>query len=879
MTDNQNFLENFTCPITLEIMKDPVVDQQGISYERKAIEDWLDKGNSISPISRKPLKKEQLTSNLALKNMIEDWLKKNPDVDLEKLKKKEKKVDKNAAKNPIKVNRKITQKESQMPFSVDFKYDSDTKISNFILKSCDPRETTHYLGNLQRKPIHLVLCLDNSGSMSSPANAKKEDGNEEFTGMSVLDIVRACASAMVEALTEKDKISIVRFDSRGEELMSLKKMDAKGKLLANQTLNNIEPMGATNLWDGIRCSYESLKKADYDENVQEAIFVLTDGQPNQNPNRPYLAELRHYIEKNLCEKRQNSVPAITTFGFGYHLATKLLCSLADETNGKFVYIPDQGFVGTGMIHALSNTLSTLTQQAWLEIEVSDGAKFVQTGSGKNSSPVHAAGQVGQLQIPIISKDRDTSRQSIKITKNQLKYGDTKNILAQIDFSGATPMAECLKIRYGIGQKQVKELNFSCPGVDDQDNDTKFQLARVALVDALVKCYSIKSRNVQNPGGYSRFTGQVKIGEAKKVLKNFDLFLPSSSSATDDETEIKCDKIITHLVSYIEKMKGLIDQNESTTAHKIEELLKDIDGDEDSVGQIKEGLDLLISKDAFTKWGQHFIPSIMRAHLHQECNNFADPGIQNYGSDMFSHLRDFINDIYEELPPPKQSLKNHQGHLVANKAGATVTRHAGPIRMNMYNCRGGCFVGETLVNLSEDGKFLKKISDLKKDDMIWDPVTKKLEKVICLTKIIDSKNLPTPMVKMPGLPGITQYHPIFDETSKKWTFPINYRQVKNDGRTQNFQSSEPIFNLFTTGSAFKINNSYTVCSLGHEIQEPVVYHEYLGNRMKIEEDLRKCHGFGEGLVVLDQSTSFIRGTNNMISQIIEPVAMASKIKSF
>ena len=87
MTDNQNFLENFTCPITLEIMKDPVVDQQGISYERKAIEDWLDKGNSISPISRKPLKKEQLTSNLALKNMIEDWLKKNPDVDLEKLKK------------------------------------------------------------------------------------------------------------------------------------------------------------------------------------------------------------------------------------------------------------------------------------------------------------------------------------------------------------------------------------------------------------------------------------------------------------------------------------------------------------------------------------------------------------------------------------------------------------------------------------------------------------------------------------------------------------------------------------------------------------------------------------------------------------------------
>lgn len=31
----------FTCPITREIMEDPVVTADGHSYERRAIEEWL----------------------------------------------------------------------------------------------------------------------------------------------------------------------------------------------------------------------------------------------------------------------------------------------------------------------------------------------------------------------------------------------------------------------------------------------------------------------------------------------------------------------------------------------------------------------------------------------------------------------------------------------------------------------------------------------------------------------------------------------------------------------------------------------------------------------------------------------------------------------
>jgi hypothetical protein len=39
----------YLCPITLEIMMDPVMAEDGHTYERSAIEDWFNRGNATSP--------------------------------------------------------------------------------------------------------------------------------------------------------------------------------------------------------------------------------------------------------------------------------------------------------------------------------------------------------------------------------------------------------------------------------------------------------------------------------------------------------------------------------------------------------------------------------------------------------------------------------------------------------------------------------------------------------------------------------------------------------------------------------------------------------------------------------------------------------------
>jgi hypothetical protein len=71
-------IDSFICPITIEVMKDPVVTSDGITYERDAIQEVIDWAiyrniNIISPKSRTIISRE-LYPNIALRNMISFFL-------------------------------------------------------------------------------------------------------------------------------------------------------------------------------------------------------------------------------------------------------------------------------------------------------------------------------------------------------------------------------------------------------------------------------------------------------------------------------------------------------------------------------------------------------------------------------------------------------------------------------------------------------------------------------------------------------------------------------------------------------------------------------------------------------------------------------------
>lgn len=73
--------KDFVCPITGQIFGDPVTLETGQTYERKAIQEWMKRGNTNCPITRQPLSANGLTStNYVLKRLITSWKEQHPDL-------------------------------------------------------------------------------------------------------------------------------------------------------------------------------------------------------------------------------------------------------------------------------------------------------------------------------------------------------------------------------------------------------------------------------------------------------------------------------------------------------------------------------------------------------------------------------------------------------------------------------------------------------------------------------------------------------------------------------------------------------------------------------------------------------------------------------
>ena len=57
------------CPISLEVMKDPVITPDGHTFDRAPLEQWLST-HSTNPLTNRPLNSNSLTPNRAIKSII-----------------------------------------------------------------------------------------------------------------------------------------------------------------------------------------------------------------------------------------------------------------------------------------------------------------------------------------------------------------------------------------------------------------------------------------------------------------------------------------------------------------------------------------------------------------------------------------------------------------------------------------------------------------------------------------------------------------------------------------------------------------------------------------------------------------------------------------
>jgi Mg-chelatase subunit ChlD len=314
---------NFICPISQQVMQDPVCDKEGNTYERKYIEEWI-RLHGTSPITRSPLQLEDLVPNRALRTLIEEAT-------------------------------GIT-----APASIEIVEESQGEIDLSLFRLENTFQISILPPDTEKRPaVDLCCVIDISGSMGDRAEFKNEHGTTESMGLNVLDLVKHAVKTVIKSLSAQDRLAIVSFSNDAEVVLDLTPMTDFGQAAAMTALEKLAPYAATNLWGGLQTGMDTLKGSKLG-----SVLLFTDGVPNVEPPRGHLPMLKTYKDKN-----GGSYPGtINTFGFGYSLDSKLLNEIALEGGGQYAFIPDAAFVGTVFIHSIANLLSTCSRDTVIRIE-------------------------------------------------------------------------------------------------------------------------------------------------------------------------------------------------------------------------------------------------------------------------------------------------------------------------------------------------------------------------------------------------------------------------------------------------------------------------------------------------------------------------------
>lgn len=792
-------------------MHDPVIAADGYTYDRSAIEQWLNLGNLTSPLTNNALTDRRLTPNRHLKSQIEAWKQQHGLQD-----------------TPQQQSTPPQPAQPATPVRFQAHLDAHTTLQQEHQTILHLRATTAIpavasgaastastLPN--RRPTDIILLVDRSGSMGSPADVP--GAKTEQSGHSLLDIAKHAANTVSHGLGPEDRLGVYSFDNTTTVIAELTSVTKAYQSQLTDRLTRVHPQGRTNMWDGIKRGLTTLSSAqDTDSTRQQVMIVLTDGQPNPEPPRGSRVMLQRAQDKHREQHPDRPFSTIHTFGFGYDVDSELLHNLANTTGGTYTFIPDAGMVGTGFVNRMATILSNAATEMQFKVSLPEGMTLSKESVASTSIPwtVHDWG--------------------ISVSVGQLQHGQSKDLVVTLDHSsqGTTMTAEELvaELLEGMSLNYVADDGTPVQTTVDGDASTAFapidlvrQQARQALVDLLYHLV---------------FTDTDRQARRTRIDQTIETVRQIAHSHLSDKV--------------------------------IQAYLKDIEGEVTTAIQLD---------DHYRRWGRHYLLSLMNAHSRQECNNFKDPGVQVYGGALFKKLQDVIDDVFNELPPPKPSNAMLTGRGATRGGGVMrggCSVPAAPISMRNYNtCSNPCFTGDSRILLS-DGITTKRIDCLTTRDVIRS-ADGSYARVQCVLETRTPGGaslvcLPPPVSGDPPL-RVTPTHPVDrhymdrDSTAPR-VYPTDIEWVHPRDLIHNLPGASPVYDYGCRAvysvlavrsdgawASTMVVNRVACVTLAHGLMnDAVATHSFYGTDAVVDA-LRRCPGFEKGRVVLRSGEMVVR----------------------
>ncbi len=338
----------FTCPIGYNLIKEPVIDEYGYTYDKINIDQWL-KQKKICPLNNKPYNNSNLVPNRALKESIDKFIEEN-----------------NLQGKKIKVKEISYTNIKEFIFNKN-EFEQNLIFENRIVNS-DENFYLHLklkIPNIKSNRKHSIILLDTSGSMGQLAKLKNSSGIEEDQGLSLLKVSIHAIKTLLSSFEDGDYISIITFNSISEIIENLIEFNKNEKVRIFNKLDSIQVSGSTNLENGLE---ECYKICSAYPDLFNTVILFTDGRPN-SCRSTWDRILNNY------ESTYNIFPKIDSIGFSYDIDVDSLKLISSHSKGTYCFIPDSGMISDIMINYSARYKNMIINKNCVEFNIKLPAHF------------------------------------------------------------------------------------------------------------------------------------------------------------------------------------------------------------------------------------------------------------------------------------------------------------------------------------------------------------------------------------------------------------------------------------------------------------------------------------------------------------------------
>jgi Ca-activated chloride channel family protein len=220
------------------------------------------------------------------------------------------------------------------------------------------------IGDGARPPVNLALVVDTSGSMQGDA----------------IEQARKASLAVLDTLSDGDRLSVVSFDSEARVLCPSTVLDKTSRKTIAKAIGTMTAQGTTEMALGLDAGLNQVLSALNPSGINRVVLV-GDGVPNEKEPLTPLA----------TRAAQNNVP-ITTLGLGLDYDETVMGNVARISGGSFHFVSDPAAVAKVLEEEILELDQLVAQNLTVDLRPGPGVTITEV-VGLPTTPIQRGVQV------------------------------------------------------------------------------------------------------------------------------------------------------------------------------------------------------------------------------------------------------------------------------------------------------------------------------------------------------------------------------------------------------------------------------------------------------------------------------------------------------